>query len=52
MASDKAFYSWDGLMATNYLGSEEEWNNIDIGYGNADLFNSDKFYFKDNFVLY
>ena len=25
---DDAFYSWDGLMAINYLGSEEEWNNI------------------------
>ncbi len=47
---DEAFYSWDGLMAINYLGSEEDWNNINIGYGNADLYNSEKFYFKDDYV--
>jgi len=47
---DEAFYSWDGIMAINYLGSEEDWNNINIGYGNADLYNCDKFYFKDDYI--
>lgn len=47
---DYAFVVWDEIMAVNYLGSEEEWNNIDIGYGNADLYNSEKFYFKDDYV--
>ena len=47
---DNAFYSWDGIMAVNYLGSEEKWNNVDIGYGNADLYDSEKFYFKDDYV--
>ncbi len=47
---DEAFYSWDGIMAINYLGSEGEWNNINIGYDNADLYNCDKFYFKDDYI--
>ena len=47
---DDAFYSWKGIMAVNYLGSEEKWNNVNIGYGNADLYNSEKFYFKDDYV--
>ncbi len=47
---DDAFYSWDGLMAINYLGSEEEWENINIGYDNSDLFNCEKIYFKDGYV--
>ena len=46
---DDAFYSWDGLMAINYLGSEEEWENINIGYDNSDLFNCEKIYFKDGY---
>ncbi len=46
---DNAFYSWDGLMAINYLGSEEEWENINIGYDNSDLFNCEKIYFKDGY---
>ena len=47
---DYAFSSHYGIKAVNYLGSEEEWNNIDIGYDNADLYNSEKFYFKDDYV--
>ena len=47
---DYAFSSHYGIKAVNYLGSEVEWNNIDIGYDNADLYNSEKFYFKDDYV--
>ncbi len=47
---DNAFYSWEEIKAVNYLGSEEEFNNIDIRDGNEDLYNSEKFYFKDDYV--
>ncbi len=47
---DYAFNINSTIMAINYLGSEEEWNNIDIGYANQGLYDSEKIYFKDDYI--
>ena len=34
---NKAFYRCSGLTTVNYMGTEEQWNEITIGYDNTDL---------------
>ena len=34
---DNAFYDCDAITAVNYSGTDEQWQNIDLGYGNGSL---------------
>jgi len=44
---DRAFYNYSSLTSVYYMGTEEDWNEIDIGQYNNPLENATRYYYSE-----
>ena len=44
---NQAFYGCSSLTNIYYKGTAEEWNNIDIDWGNENLVNATRYYYSE-----